>query len=323
MKCFIPKILMNQKLNHRNIIMHLKSVNNFTQFSTKSNQITRFFPKAPKPSEEEIDKVNEFISKHQQILILSGAGLSTESGIPDYRSKDVGLYYRTNHKPMKHGEFMSSSVKRQKYWARNYLGWKTFQQHSPNISHHKLCELENIGKVHWHVTQNVDGLLTNAGCKYITELHGCLHRVVCLNCKMQICRTELQDKFNDLNKSFSADIIGFGPDADAFISDKDVVDFQVPSCECCGGILKPDVVFFGDNVSQDTVQFVNEKVDKSDGLLVVGSSLQVWSGYKFIVKAYENSIPIAAVNVGPTRADKLLALKVNALCSEVFSKVKF
>lgn len=282
---------------------------------------SEFCPKAPLPKNNEVQRLNEFVHESQQLLVLSGAGLSTESGIPDYRSKDVGLYDRKNHKPITHYEFMNSVKGRQRYWARNFLGWETFIKHHPNSAHLKLSELERIGKVHWHVTQNVDGLQFQAGSSYVTELHGCMHRVICLDCKTIFERNKLQSTFEILNRYWTGRVTGYGPDADAFINNDDVVNFKVPPCSNCGGTLKPDVTFFGDNVPLDVVAFVNQKVDKSDGVLVVGSSLHVWSGYKFIVRASERSIPIVAINVGPTRADKLLSFKINALCTKVLSQI--
>ena len=293
----------------------------FSDLYQDSAFYSSYSPKAPLPKKDDLQKLNKFIQDCNQLLVLSGAGLSTESGIPDYRSKDVGLYDRANHKPMTHHEFMNSIQGRQRYWARNFLGWERFIKHRPNSAHFKLSELEKIGKVHWHVTQNVDGLHCEAGSKYVTELHGSMHRVICLNCKAIFNRSKLQKTFHDLNRDWSSTIISYGPDADAFIKNEDVVNFKIPHCSNCGGILKPDVTFFGDNVSLDIVQFVYQKVDKSDGVLVVGSSLHVWSGYKFVLHASNKSIPIVAVNVGPTRADKLLSLKINALCTKVLSQV--
>ena len=297
----------------------IKSVSTVT---AKTNFDQCYYPEAPHPNQDDIIKLNEFITNCKNLLILSGAGLSTESGIPDYRSKDVGLYDRTNHKPMTHQEFISSFQGRQRYWARNYLGWENFQNRRPNKGHIKLSQLEKLGKAHWHVTQNVDGLQTLATSKCVTELHGCMHRVVCLDCKEIFDRSQLQKQFQLLNRDWSANVSGFGPDADVFVKNKDVLDFEVPTCKKCGGVLKPDVIFFGDSVPLPTVEFVNDKVDKSDGMLVVGSSLHVWSGYKFVLRAFNNSIPIAAINVGPTRADKLFSLKLNALCTKVLSPVE-
>ena len=280
-----------------------------------------FYPKAALPNADEVKRLNKFIENSHRLLVISGAGLSTESGIPDYRSKDVGLYDRTNHKPMTHREFMTSVHGRQRYWARNYLGWSKFQMHKPNLAHEKLSCLEQSGKVHWHITQNVDGLQSKAGSTLLTELHGCMHRVICLNCKTVSNRNMLQERFEKLNRNWTANVTGYGPDADVFVENKDVENFRVPTCRKCDGILKPDVVFFGDNVSLDVVKFLNEKVDQSDAVLVVGSSLFVWSGYKFVLRAFNNAIPIAAINVGPTRADTFISLKLSALCTQVLSQV--
>jgi len=300
---------------------HLISIKLSSTLSEKSVSIQRFYPEAPLPNSDEIGQLNEFIERCQRLLVISGAGLSTESGIPDYRSKDVGLYDRTNHKPITHHEFMTSSQGRRRYWARNFLGWEKFQNHEPNVAHEKLSYLEQAGKVHWHITQNVDGLHSKAGSKLLTELHGCMHRVICLNCGSKFSRTALQEKFKILNIDWGAKATGIGPDADVFVETEDIQTFQVPKCENCNGILKPDVVFFGDSVPLEVVAFLNDKVEQSDGILVVGSSLYVWSGYKFVLRAFNNSIPIAAINVGRTRADAYISLKINALCTKVLSQV--
>ncbi|CAK8692804.1 unnamed protein product [Clavelina lepadiformis] len=281
-----------------------------------------YHPKSSPVDVRDVEKLNKFLLESKNLLILSGAGLSTESGIPDYRSKDVGLYDRVNHKPMKHQEFMSSEQSRQRYWARNYVGWKHFVTRSPNLAHKKLFELEKKGKSHWHVTQNVDGLNAKAGIENLTELHGSMYRVVCLNCEHISPREVLQKRFNQLNKNWTTTIDGYGPDADVFLNDEDAKRFIVPPCKNCGGVLKPSVTFFGDTVPIKTVHHVYDQIDKSDAVLVVGSSLQVWSGYRFILRAKNRSIPISAINVGPTRADDLFDIKIDALCTEILNQVE-
>nr|CAB3266081.1 Sir2-b [Phallusia mammillata] len=281
----------------------------------------RFHPKAAPPSQTDISTIKTFVAHCKNMMVLSGAGLSTESGVPDYRSKGVGLYDRMNHKPMEHHEFVRSSASRKKYWARNYIGWKRLSSLKPNIAHTKLSQLEKDGKISWHVTQNVDSLCSKAGSKKLTELHGCVERVTCLSCRNISTRKELQKRFQENNSTWSANVLGFGPDADVFIKDEDVTNFHVPACLKCGGVLKPDVTFFGDNVPGHIVEFVYDKLQKSDGLLVVGSSLQVWSGYRFVSRASHCGIPIAIINIGATRADDITSVKVNALCTQVLKHI--
>ncbi|XP_015360693.1 NAD-dependent protein lipoamidase sirtuin-4, mitochondrial isoform X1 [Marmota marmota marmota] len=248
---------------------------------------------------------------------MTGAGISTESGIPDYRSEKVGLYARTDQRPIQHGDFVRSAPIRQQYWARNFVGWPHFSSHQPNPAHWALSNWEKLGKLHWLVTQNVDALHTKAGSQRLTELHGCMHRVLCLNCGEQTPRGVLQERIKLLNPTWNAEAQGLAPDGDVFLSEEQVQSFQVPSCVRCGGLLKPDVVFFGDTVNPDKVNFVHRRVKEADSLLVVGSSLQVYSGYRFILTAREKKLPIAILNIGPTRSDNLACLKLNSRCGEL------
>lgn len=282
----------------------------------------KYVPKCSEVSDEDVHLVQQFIDTRNRLFILSGAGLSTESGLPDYRSKKVGLYERSNHKPMQHQHFISSEMKRKKYWARSYVGWEQYEKTMPNVCHHKLKELEADNKVLVHVTQNVDGLNIKAGIENIVELHGSMRRVVCLQCKHTIRRRELQNQFQMLNQFWSAEVIDIRPDADALIRDEDIEGFKVPPCKHCGGDLKPDVVFFGDSVPRDVVENLYLQVEQSDGVIVFGSSLFVWSGYRFVKHAHQHGIPILIVNIGDTRADDMCTYKVDSKCSDVLSKIK-
>uniref|UniRef100_A0A8C8YCY8 NAD-dependent protein lipoamidase sirtuin-4, mitochondrial n=1 Tax=Prolemur simus TaxID=1328070 RepID=A0A8C8YCY8_PROSS len=279
--------------------------------------IESFVPPSPPLDPEKVKELQRFITLSKRLFVMTGAGISTESGIPDYRSENVGLYARTDRRPIQHRDFVQSALIRQQYWARNFVGWPQFSSHQPNPAHWALSNWEKLGKLHWLVTQNVDALHTKAGSRRLTELHGCMHRVLCLDCGEQTHRGVLQERFQILNPAWSAEAHGVAPDGDVFLSDEQVWSFQVPSCVRCGGPLKPDVVFFGDTVNRDKVDFVHKRVKEADSLLVVGSSLQVYSGYRFILTAREKQLPIAILNIGPTRSDDLACLKLNSRCGEL------
>ncbi|XP_059105078.1 NAD-dependent protein lipoamidase sirtuin-4, mitochondrial isoform X2 [Peromyscus eremicus] len=276
-----------------------------------------FVPPSPPVDPEKIKELQRFITLSKKLLVMTGAGVSTESGIPDYRSEKVGLYARTDRRPIQHMDFIRSAPVRQRYWARNFVGWPQFSSHQPNPAHWALSSWEKLGKLHWLVTQNVDALHSKAGNQRLTELHGCMHRVLCLNCGEQTPRRVLQERFQVLNPSWSAEAQGVAPDGDVFLTEEQVRSFRVPSCDRCGGPLKPDVVFFGDTVNPDKVDFVHRRVKEADSLLVVGSSLQVYSGYRFILTAREKKLPIAILNIGPTRSDDLACLKLDSRCGEL------
>ncbi|XP_047669426.1 NAD-dependent protein lipoamidase sirtuin-4, mitochondrial isoform X2 [Tachysurus fulvidraco] len=287
--------------------------------STVPAGVLNFVPSSSSVDRSSLEQLQAFVSQASHLFVLTGAGLSTESGIPDYRSEGVGLYARTNRRPMQHTEFMRSSKARQRYWARNYVGWPLFSSHLPNSAHHALRNWEEKGKVHWLVTQNVDALHSKAGHQRLTELHGCSHRVVCMGCGQLTARMELQKRFAALNPDWEASAGEVAPDGDVLLEDEQVLQFRVPSCQSCGGILKPAVTFFGDVVDRATVQFVHNRLAEADAVLVAGSSLQVYSGYRFLLAASERRLPVAIVNIGPTRADHLAELKLSARCGDVLS----
>ncbi|XP_049589329.1 NAD-dependent protein lipoamidase sirtuin-4, mitochondrial isoform X1 [Syngnathus scovelli] len=281
-----------------------------------------FVPDCSSIDTQSLQLLQDFVTRATKLFAISGAGLSTESGIPDYRSEGVGLYARTDRRPMQHVEFVRSAKSRQRYWARNFLGWPQFSSHQPNAAHRALQHWEVQGKLHWLVTQNVDALHSKAGQKRLTELHGCAHRVMCLGCGSISAREELQRRFVELNPDWRAQAGAVAPDGDVFLEDELALNFRVPSCEVCGGTLKPEVTFFGDSVNKDTVQFVHNKLAESDAVLVIGTSLQVYSGYRFLLAASDRNIPVAIVNIGPTRADHLAQLKVRGRCGEVLSIIQ-
>jgi NAD-dependent deacetylase sirtuin 4 len=251
--------------------------------------------------------------------VLGGAGLSTESGIKDYRSEKVGHFATTDQRPTKYGDFLKSSKVRQKYWARNATAWPLFKTFKPNKSHKYLATLEHMGILHWLVTQNVDNLHHEAGSRLLTELHGTVFSVICLDCKLKQSRDEVQDQIHALNPSWEAVPQGFAPDADVFISDELVKSFNVPHCTRCGGTLKPDVVFFGDNIPLRRVRAVSDKVAGSDAMMIVGSSLETYSAMRHVMEAKKLNIPILILNIGRTRADLLADTIITARCGEAFS----
>uniref|UniRef100_A0A8C6Z8G6 NAD-dependent protein deacylase n=2 Tax=Nothoprocta perdicaria TaxID=30464 RepID=A0A8C6Z8G6_NOTPE len=284
---------------------------------SRSSPDLTFVPACLPADPGEIKELQHFISQSKKLFVMTGAGVSTESGIPDYRSEGVGLYARTDRRPVQHGEFLRSARARQRYWARNFVGWPQFSSRRPNVAHLVLRDWEQHGKLHWLVTQNVDALHGKAGSQRLTELHGCTHRVSCLGCGDQSARSELQERFAALNPTWKAEAFGVAPDGDVFLTDDQVRTFQVPACSKCGGILKPDVTFFGDTVSREKVNFVHQRLAESDSMLVAGSSMQVYSGYRFALAAREKRLPIAVLNIGPTRLDHFASLKLNSRCGEL------
>ena len=263
-----------------------------------------------------IDIAKQLIN-NKKILILTGAGLSTDSGIPDYRGEG-----RVARHPMTYDTFMESFEARQRYWARSFVGWSRISLASPNNGHDCLAKAEKSGNILGIVTQNVDGLHTSAGSSKVIDLHGRLDRVICLGCQNLISRTEM-DKLLELhNPGISKDAnVEFTPDGDAEIQGTE--DFKVPSCSACGGILKPDVVFFGENVPKQRVADSFELLEKADVLLVAGSSLTVNSGFRFARQAHKESKPIVIVNLGPTRADNLATVKIEANTSLALERLFF
>jgi NAD-dependent SIR2 family protein deacetylase len=236
--------------------------------------------------------------------ILSGAGLSTESGIPDYRGP-TGRARRAQ--PMTFQDFTATQAARQRYWARSHVGWRHVTGAAPNDGHRAVAELERRGLLAGIITQNVDGLHQAAGARQVTELHGSLSRVVCLDCGERTPRLRLDQRLRAANAGWAAEVAGVAgvnPDGDALLDDDQVAGFRVVDCERCGGVLKPDVVFFGENVPRPRVQDCYDLVGRSRGLLVLGSSLTVMSGLRFVRHAAKLSLPVIIVNQGTTRGDE-------------------
>lgn len=265
-----------------------------------------------------MEQLVEFISKAQRLVVLTGAGCSTESGIPDYRSPG-GAW--TRHKPIYYHDFVRSDPVRRFYWARSYRGWPRFAAARPNEAHYALAELEEQGKIEFLITQNVDDLHQEAGSRNIVQLHGRNRVVVCLDCRFEFARADVQQRLGDLNRDWRGEALDpdeadFAPDGDANVARELVGEFRLADCDRCGGVLKPGVVFFGESVPPAKVAVAMQRLDEADGLLVAGSSLTVWSGFRFVKRASERGIPIAIVNIGPTRGDALASLKVEARCGE-------
>lgn len=235
------------------------------------------------------------------VLVLSGAGISTESGIPDYRGEGGSL---SRHTPMTYQDFTASAQARRRYWARSHLGWRTFGRARPNAGHRAVAAFGRHGLLSGVITQNVDGLHQAAGSEDVVELHGSLDRVGCLSCGDSIPRRELARRLEEANPGFDPVAAGINPDGDADLTDEQVVDFCVVPCAICGGILKPDVVFFGETVPPRRVEHCRELVDEATSLLVLGSSLTVMSGLRFVRQAALAGKPVLIVNRDATRGDR-------------------
>jgi NAD-dependent SIR2 family protein deacetylase len=255
--------------------------------------------------------LEDFIARHRRLFVLTGAGCSTNSGIPDYRDSD-GNWKRTQ--PVTIQAFMGEAHTRQRYWARSLIGWRRFGQAVPNDAHHALAKLEARGHCEVLLTQNVDRLHQSAGHREVIDLHGRLDLVRCMSCEAKMPREEFQRALGAANPDWVHLEATDAPDGDADLERADFSAFTVPSCASCGGVLKPDVVFFGENVPRDVVSTAQDHLAAADAMLVVGSSLMVYSGYRFVQAAAQRQIPIAAVNLGRTRADELLTLKVEDRC---------
>jgi len=244
----------------------------------------------------------DFVARHPRLLVITGAGCSTAAGIPDYRDEH-GAWKR-------YQLFTGSAPARQRYWARSMLGWHTMAGARPTVAHHALAQLERAGRIVQLVTQNVDGLHQAAGSAAVVDLHGRIDTVCCLGCGARSPRRALQQELMARNPDWLALDARSLPDGDADLDGLDFSRFHVPDCPHCGGLLKPDVVFFGESVPRERVAAVRDSLAQADAVLVAGSSLMVYSGYRFVEEAAAAGKPVVAVNRGRTRADPVLALKV-------------
>lgn len=251
----------------------------------------------------------DLVARHPRLLVITGAGCSTAAGIPDYRDEN-GAWKR--REPMRYQLFTGSAQARQRYWARSMLGWHTMAGAQPTAAHSALAQLERAGRIVQLVTQNVDGLHQAAGSQAVVDLHGRIDTVCCLGCGARSPRRELQQELRARNPDWLALDARSLPDGDSDLDGLDFAAFDVPACVQCGGLLKPDVVFFGESVPRERVAAVREALAQADAILVAGSSLMVYSGYRFVEEAVAAGKPVAAVNQGRTRADPVLTLKVEA-----------
>lgn len=256
--------------------------------------------------------------RHRRVCVLTGAGVSTESGIPDYRGPTAPKRKRP---PLQHRDFVEDPLTRKRYWARSVLGWPRFRDVAPNPAHLALAEWEARGGLTGLITQNVDRLHQKAGHRGVLELHGALADVRCLACAAHAPREVLQARLLADNPHALAWQHTLLPDGDAELPDDAVERFVVPPCEACGGVLKPDVVFFGDSVPRPRVEAAFALLDAAEVLLVLGSSLTVFSGYRFVLRAKERDVPVALVNLGPTRADADATLRLEARVGEVLPEL--
>lgn len=264
-------------------------------------------------------ELDAWLDGKSRIVALTGAGISAGAGIPTYRDRD-GNWQRSD--PIQHQDFVRQESSRQRYWLRSYIGWPAVSRATPCVSHHALAELEQSGPVQLTVTQNVDRLHQKAGADSVVDLHGRLDRVVCLACQRLFERSSIQNRLLALNPFLEqlGDNAELAPDGDADVESELTAQMVTPACEHCGGDLKPDVVFFGDNVNREIVQSVYKALDDADGLLIVGTSLKVFSGFRFCRYAAQRGTDIASINPGVTRGDELIRTRIRQDCDEVLGR---
>jgi NAD-dependent SIR2 family protein deacetylase len=260
--------------------------------------------------------LQDFIDRHRRVFVLTGAGCSTNSGIPDYRDAD-GKWKRVQ--PMSYQAFMGDQAARQRYWARSMVGWQRFVRAQPNGAHRALAGLEAMARCELLLTQNVDRLHQAAGSTRVIDLHGRLDLVRCMGCERRVPRAEFQGELGRLNPSWECLDAADAPDGDADLPTTEFSSFIVPTCRHCGEVLKPDVVFFGENVPRERLDTATRHLAEADAMLIVGSSLMVHSGFRFVQAAARAGKPIAAVNLGRTRADELLSFKVEQPCEKALA----
>ena len=256
------------------------------------------------------DRVRRLLEQGS-VVVITGAGLSTSSGIPAYRDREGNWQ---GAQPVRQHDFLHQESARQRYWARSFFGWPTVAMAAPGRGHHALARMEQAGSIDLVVTQNVDGLHQKAGSAAVVELHGGLAAVICLSCRARYPRAAVQDWLGAANPGLAGHPAPVAPDGDARVAAQLYAGFRVPACPACGGMLKPDVVFFGDSVPRERVASVMAAISAAAGLVVVGSSLMVYSGFRFVEFARREGKPVMAVNLGTTRADHLFDAKVEQDC---------
>jgi NAD+-dependent protein deacetylase sirtuin 4 len=273
-------------------------------------------PDVPPCSEAELEALAS-LCRGRRVVVLSGAGCSTESGIPDYRGEGTRARARN---PVRFDAYVKDPAARTRYWARAMIGWPRLRAAPPNSAHRALASLEHAGVLTSLITQNVDRLHQAAGSRRVIELHGALAEVRCLTCGCFESRDDLQARLEQLNPGWSSKQAPLAPDGDAEL-EASLAGFRTADCRACAGLLKPNVVFFGEQVSQAVVDDAYESVAAAELLLVVGSSLTVFSGLRFVKRAHASGIPIAIVNVGPTRAKGLATLEVEARLGDMLPRL--
>ena len=260
----------------------------------------------------------DWLHVHRRVFVLTGAGCSTASGIPDYRDRD-GAWKRKP--PVTYQAFVGDPATRARYWARSHAGWPMLARARPNAAHRALASLEARGRITTLVTQNVDGLHQQAGSRDVLDLHGRIDAVRCLGCDARVSREDVQAQLLDFNPEWTHAVdAAIAPDGDADLDALDTRGFVAPHCVHCGGLLKPDVVFFGENVPRVRVDAAQSALQAADAMLVAGSSLMVYSGYRFALRARDAGLPLAILTRGATRADSLATLKLDADCGESLSE---
>lgn len=262
-----------------------------------------------------------FIAAHPSLFVITGAGISHASGIPVYRD-EIGTW--KGNTPIQHGDFLAEESTRKRYWARSFRGWPTVNRAKPNSAHQALADLEDKGYVSTLVTQNIDRLHQRAGHRDVIDLHGRLDEVLCMDCATTTSRAEIQERLERLNPNFEElqqQALVPAPDGDAEVSQESISQVVVPDCPNCAGVLKPNVVFYGGSVNKEKVNNLYDRLQQASAVLVVGSSLMVYSSYRFCKFADDRKIPIVCVNKGLTRADAMYQFKVNAECGQTLQAV--
>lgn len=266
-----------------------------------------------------LDYLHQYLNQRPKLFVLTGAGISAASGIPTYRDASGEWQAST---PIQHQEYINDFQKRQRYWARSAVGWQAVDKSQPSQTHTSLVELENLGMISLLVTQNVDRLHQKAGHKHVIDLHGRLDQVVCLNCGRKEPRAHLQSRLLKDNPHLQNYVANLAPDGDAFVEDKYIADVKPPSCQYCSDVVMPDVVFFGGTVDKQKVELATKALTNADALMVIGSSLMIYSGFRFCKLAAQINKPIFIINQGKTRADDLASLKIEQDCHQVLTTLK-
>jgi NAD-dependent SIR2 family protein deacetylase len=264
------------------------------------------------------ERLAAWLAARSRVTAITGAGVSTESGIPDYRDGD-GNWKRSP--PVQYRDFVESEAVRKRYWARSFAGWPMFAAARPSTAHRALARLEVMGRIGQIVTQNVDRLHQRAGSPNVTDLHGRLDVVRCLALDHRFDRDAFQTRLRDANPDWNVSPARIAPDGDADLEGIDFCRFNVPVCVICGGMLKPDVVFYGESVPRETTAAALAAIESADGVLVAGSSLMVWSSFRLVRAAVARGIEVVAVNRGRTRGDDLFAFKLDRECGAVLQGV--